>query len=508
MDGMNLYNQAYYEALLNNERETERWKSYRAEHEELKDNLKMYSKELKVDILIPVGSKALIPGQLYHTGEVMASHGSGYFSDCSIEQANRIIDHRISTANEVLRKYGKERDMFTSKVEIPFAEDAFSGQEIIEEYDEAQEEVWRKEHRIRSRESKLREAQERNKSVVSETDQSLMDRLEELELMEELEQEMDSLEIPVETDEQLRKLMSGELKLPTKPRVAHGTKANGIEKLPHEESEKSVVEFETEQVEIETTDDEEESSDESEEEDSSVEFVKLLQDTKAMNKKDKVQAFKNKLNEISTRLQKEGISIDEKVSLCDLRYEVEEALDFLHPSWENSTVDTKEGSVSKKTKSIKFADSDSVKIIDDNVEMEESSVTSNDDSRKTLQLKIVHSPDGGSPAPKDDDQESIGSPADIYRLFEHCLRKELPLSSPVGKKSILKNREMVLAETHMTESQPAIVRKPREKPEIAPVDIMGDVVEHKPETSSQTTVTQPSTIVGQKKVSRFRQQRQ
>ncbi|XP_029726002.1 unconventional prefoldin RPB5 interactor-like protein [Aedes albopictus] len=505
MDGINLYNQAYHEALINNERETDRWNSYRAEHEELKANLKMYGEQLKVDILIPVGSKALIPGQLYHTGEVMASHGSGYFSDCSIEQANRIIDHRISAANEVLRKYEKERELFMNKVEVPFAEDAFSGKEIIEEYDEAREEVWRREHRIRSRESKLREADERSMGTVSESDQALMDRLEELELMEELEQEMDNLEIPVETDEQLRKLMSGDLKLPTKQRVAHGTAENAVVKLPKDVSGKAVEEIDSEQVEIETTDEEEGSSYETDEEDSSAEFLKLLQDTKAMNKKDKLQAFKNKLNEISVRLQKKNIGVDEKVSLCDLRYEVEEALDFLHPSWENETVETKDSSNSKKTKSIKFAETDSVKFIDDNGEVDtESACPDANDSRKTLELKIVHSPDAGCPVVPTGDDSSIGSPVDIYRLFEHCMRKVEPCASPsVGKKSILKNREMVLEETHLTDPQP-IVRKPREKPEVASVDIIGDVVEHKPESVAPLV----SANVGQKKVSRFRQQRQ
>ncbi|XP_065074884.1 unconventional prefoldin RPB5 interactor-like protein [Ochlerotatus camptorhynchus] len=502
MEGINLYNQAYTDALINNELETDRWKSYRAEHEQVKENLQMYRKQLKVDILIPVGSKAFIPGQLYHTGEVMASHGCGYFSDCSAEQANQIIDHRISAANEVLRKYEKEKEMLTNKMEVPFAEDAFGGKEIIEEYDEVREEIWRKEHRIRTRQLKLHEADERRKYRVSESDQDILDRLKDLELMEELEQEIDNLEISVGTDEQLRKLMSGELKLPEKTRVAHniGVKVGETVSMVNIDEE-----AESGQFEVETTD--EDSSEDSDDSDADVtaEFLKLLQDTKSMNKKDKIQAFKNKLNETSSRLRNDAISVGEKVDLCGLRYEVEEALDFLNPAWENTTVEAKKSDVSKKTKSIKFADADIIKIIDDHEDDAKVSANYVEDSNKTLELKIIHSPE--SPvAQHSTNGDDVGSPADIYRLFEHCLYKNEPVVTPVEKKSILKNRDMVLAETHLIETQP-VLRKPRQKPDVMPIDIVGDVVEHKTESDSKTSAI-ISIKPGQKKVSRFRQQRQ
>ncbi|XP_062552176.1 uncharacterized protein LOC134217426 [Armigeres subalbatus] len=502
MDGIDLYNKAYLESLAINQRETERWKSYRAEHEELKENLKMYSKQLKADILIPVGSKAFIPGQLYHTGEVMVSHGSGYFSDCSMEQANQIIAHRIFAANDVLQKYEKERDFFINKVEVPFAEDAFSGKEIIEEYDQTREEVWNREHRIRSKESKLREAKDRDENNAFESDQAIMDRLEELELMEELEQEIDNLDISVETDEQLRRLMNGELKLPTSRRIAHGSGNKAVENVITDMSKKIFEEMDTEPIEVETTDDE--STDESDAEDASIEFMKLLQDTKAMNKRDKLQAFKNKLNDISSRLKKEDISVEEKVLLCDLRYEVEEALDFLDPSWESAIVNAEDKKTSKKAKSIQFAATHSVKFIDDHEEIAKESITSEDYSCKTLELKIVHSP-VVSPVISDDD--SMRSPVDIYRLFEHCMIRTEPVSPPMkGKKSILKNRDMVLAETHLIDCHP-VVKKPRDKTEVLPVDIIGDVVEHKTENFSQSTAPVPANV-SQKKISRFRQQRQ
>ncbi|XP_055538167.1 unconventional prefoldin RPB5 interactor-like protein [Wyeomyia smithii] len=473
---MEVYNKVYIDALAGNEQETNRWTSYREELRQVKENLKFYQSQLKVDILIPIGSKALIPGQLYHTGEVMASHGCGYFSDCSIDQATRIIDHRISNADRMLQKYEREKDLFVSKLEVPFAEDAFGGREIIEEYDEDREKMWREQHRKRVKEHKQQEGKKLRTVQPSESDENVFSRLEELELMEELEQEMERLEVTVENDEQLRQLMSGDLKVNKKKRVAHNSEPD----LANAEN-----------VEIETTEDENSSDGSSySDDDISPEFAKLLQQTKSMDVQKKVDTFRAKLVEINDKLRQGGITVDEKVVLCDLRYEVEESLDFLCPSWE---------STEKPSKKIKFAETDSVKIIEN---PEPQSLK----SKLTLELNVSHSAVHSNESVVKDGKEIV-SPADIYRLFEHCLQKEdSSTASNCKTKSILKNREKVLEEIHLEEAS-VVVKNQREKVSV-PVDIIGEVIEHSSESLRETKVeTVPTKSPAARKVSRFKKQR-
>lgn len=65
-----------------------------------------------MDIMVPIGSKALIPGRLLHTNEVTVCHGSGLFSDCSQQQALDIIQHRKNLCDERLSALEKEKELF------------------------------------------------------------------------------------------------------------------------------------------------------------------------------------------------------------------------------------------------------------------------------------------------------------------------------------------------------------------------------------------------------------
>uniref|UniRef100_A0A1Q3F4U1 Uncharacterized protein n=1 Tax=Culex tarsalis TaxID=7177 RepID=A0A1Q3F4U1_CULTA len=487
---MDLYNKVYTEALLKNTAETARWKQYEQEHQEVKSNLDLYRKQLKVDILIPIGSKAFLPGHLYHTGEVMASHGSGYFSDCSVDQAKMIVDHRLKTAHEMLQKYDRERELFTDKIEVPFVEEAFGGQEIVEEYDDQREQIWREEHRKRIKELKKREALQRQQNKQDGTDREIIEHLEELELMEELEEEISGLNVPVETDDQLRKLMSGEIKLNEKKRIAHDrTSAVGKDRETQHQPCTPVnnASHDDEQCEIETTDEDDDDDDggsSASEDNVSPAFLKLLQVTKSMNKRDKIATFKRELKEIQFKLKQSAITIEEKVDLYDLSYELEEALDFLQPSWDESSENG-----SKKKKVIKFANDVSVKIIDD----EETNTKSN----KTLELKIKHSNECTNHSTPTDENNEIQSPVDIYRLFELCASKELVATPKLETKSILKKRNTPLPEIpheSTTQKRSNIV-----------TDIIGDIVEHKDTNhapnGNKQDLTEP------KKVSRFKQLR-
>lgn len=115
--------------------------------------------------------------------------------------------------------------IFRNKLELPFSKDAFASgsaesQEIIEEYNEEDEAKWREQHRIKVKEQKLREKNQRLSGEETKTDDVLV-MLEEMEIMEELNDELNALNI--EDDETLEKIMNGEINLPQteKNRIAH-----------------------------------------------------------------------------------------------------------------------------------------------------------------------------------------------------------------------------------------------------------------------------------------------
>ncbi|XP_055380285.1 unconventional prefoldin RPB5 interactor-like protein isoform X2 [Condylostylus longicornis] len=170
--------------------------------------------------MVPIGNKALIPGYLTHTNEVFVSHFGKFISKCTSYQAQEICKNRINIADDYLTKLEVERDMFKNNIEIPHIQGAVPGmemQEIIEEYDEEKEKEWREEHKKRARLEKLKERDVTNKE--DKTYENIIMKLEELELLEELETELGELKI--EDDDTLKKLMSGELKVEEKPRVSH-----------------------------------------------------------------------------------------------------------------------------------------------------------------------------------------------------------------------------------------------------------------------------------------------
>ncbi|XP_058124708.1 unconventional prefoldin RPB5 interactor-like protein [Anopheles ziemanni] len=532
MDQQQMYNQAYGDALRTNENETQRWSAYRQEHLDLKENLKMYQKTPRADILIPMGTKALLPGQLYHTGEVLVSHGGGYFTECTSEQARSIADRRVQLADEMLQKYDRERTLYSDKLEVPFINEAFAqgGREIIEPYDEQTEERWRAEHRRRVRETKQREAVDRKKK--DQDDRDLFEKLEEMELLEELENEMEQLDMPEDDDDQLGRLMRGEIRLNSKLRTAHRS-------VPAAENDtidirKPTKESPTEGEQNTTTEDEEngkisdedlvttddESVDGQGEEDISPEFSQLLNETKMLAKEEKIKIFQAKQKDVRKRLYQNSITITEKVDLYQLYEELEEALDFLRAGQETDEAiddeqeeeETKSDQeptanyTEKQRRKISFAEHDEIKLIENWQGLRITDKLPTGNTEKTVFLPIVHSAETLSNEYRNEAQEDeIICPADIFR--KEMERRE----TPVELRSILKNKHFVEKESHSANESfgktgvKRMVKETRMKDTMQD-DILGEIVEHKIEPESTSAVTdlppQPK-----KKVSRFKQQR-
>ncbi|KFB36664.1 AGAP007637-PA-like protein [Anopheles sinensis] len=535
MDQQQIYNQAYGEALRTNANETQRWSAYRQEHLDLKENLRMYQKTPRADILIPMGTKALLPGQLYHTGEVLVSHGGGYFTECSSEQAQTIADRRVKLADEMLQKYDRERTLYSDKLEMPFLNEAFAegGREIIEPYDEQTEERWRAEHRRRVRESKQREAVDRK--AKDQDDRELFEKLEEMELLEELENEMDQLEMPEGNDDQLERLMRGEIRLNSKPRTAHRSvpptesdaicirkpieeRPMGGERITTTKDEKN---GKSSDEEIVTTDDE--SVDGQDEEDISPEFSQLLNDTKTLAKDEKIKIFQTKLKDVRKRLYQNSITITEKVDLYQLYEELEEALDFLRTGQEtDGAIDEEveepksdqeptsnnetEKHTKKQSRKISFAEHDEIKLIENRHSLKVTEKLPSANTERTVFVPIVHSAETLSNEYRDEAQEDeIICPADIFR--KEMERRETPLEI----RSILKNKHFVEKESRSafeSFSKTNVKRPVKEMrtENTMPDDILGEIVEHKMEAESTSAVSE-LTPQPKKKVSRFKQQR-
>uniref|UniRef100_A0A182WIS5 Unconventional prefoldin RPB5 interactor n=1 Tax=Anopheles minimus TaxID=112268 RepID=A0A182WIS5_9DIPT len=520
-----LYNKTYSDALRTNEAETARWTVYRQEHVELKENLRMYQKAPRADIMIPVGTKAFLPGQLYHTGEVMVSHGCGYFSNCSTEQAQSIADRRIQLAEQLLQKYERERSLYSDKLKVPLAGEAFAGeniQEIVEVYDEEVEKLWRQEHRRRVRESKQQEAKERAARMEASqeiSDSELFAKLEEMELLEELENEMDQLELPAgeNDDDQLGRLMRGEIRMNERPRTAHkrmepstGSESvtNSLDGLIATELEKQgttpVAEEGEADEQIETTDDEGDDKADEDDDDITHEFSKLLTETKNYPKKEKIKVFLSKLKDVRQRLYQNSIDIVQKVDLYQFHDELEEALDFLLPSKEpgedqSAAVAEKANQHgSDKSKKVKFAEQEQIKIITNRHGQYTDEEESLNHSKTTLFLPIVHSPEYYS----SDSKQEIVSPGDIYRKFlaEEASLKQLQFSN---LKPILKNQK-----TNQPRPERRVEQASDKKESTIPMpDLVGEIVEHTNVAVATEAEIQPVQPQQKRKVSRFKQQR-
>ncbi|KAL7735451.1 hypothetical protein ACLKA6_019562 [Drosophila palustris] len=197
------------QALDKNADETERWQAYKADNETAIKNLDMFSKQLTVEVMVPIGKKALMPGQLIHTNELLVGHYQGYFSACSAHKAKEICQHRLGLAAEHLKKLEVEAEMWQNKLEKPLLEGALpnAGEiEIVEDYEEEAHNKWLKQHK----ESVRKQKQEERIQRESQSDEKgILKELEERELLEELGLDPDNL-----SEQAISKLLKDQLQIP------------------------------------------------------------------------------------------------------------------------------------------------------------------------------------------------------------------------------------------------------------------------------------------------------
>lgn len=99
------------QALDRNAAETVRWTNYKEQHEGARANIEEFTKSLEVDIMVPIGSKALMPGRLYHTNEIVVSHSQTYYSKCTAHKALEICQNRLNVAESRLKALDVEANL-------------------------------------------------------------------------------------------------------------------------------------------------------------------------------------------------------------------------------------------------------------------------------------------------------------------------------------------------------------------------------------------------------------
>lgn len=92
--------------------ERNRWLQYQTDHEKAGENLREFQKSFRKDILVPIGSKALMPGTLYHTNEIFVGMYRGLFVKCSADKAMAVCQHRLNEAHKRLDALDVEYRMY------------------------------------------------------------------------------------------------------------------------------------------------------------------------------------------------------------------------------------------------------------------------------------------------------------------------------------------------------------------------------------------------------------
>uniref|UniRef100_A0A8D8LH29 Unconventional prefoldin RPB5 interactor n=1 Tax=Cacopsylla melanoneura TaxID=428564 RepID=A0A8D8LH29_9HEMI len=172
------------QALEINESSVSTWMGYKTDLEDVKKNLINYSEKLTVPIMIPLCSKAMIPGKLVHTNQVLVGLGDNWFSKVSTKHAVENCDRRIQFCTDMIKKYEKEKNILDSRLKIPAADE---GKEIIEPYNEEKMAKWREEHRESEKKYHKEKKKDEQQAQASVAEEELWRKLDELELQEELE---------------------------------------------------------------------------------------------------------------------------------------------------------------------------------------------------------------------------------------------------------------------------------------------------------------------------------
>lgn len=380
-----------------------------------------------------------------------------------------------------------------NKLDLP--EDVFESsndKEIIEEYDEEAEAAWRRRHTESVRKLKQAEAEKRMNEAIADVD---VDRiLENYEMVEELAEELDNLEINY--DDKLKKVMSGELKIPeSKKRIAHSEP---------ELASVAVVN----------------SSGDSSHNGDPPPYKRFREinnnDLIAQNNQeivDLLKTYRCKIKEVLKNAKRnDDRNMNLFLDLIELKDEIEDDIrkindeeysdDDEQDSEDEETVSIEIKPIESKQedtkRKVRFSKSlEDVKLFDSKPELYDNTQP---ESSNTIQIHFKHSDAKFSPHQcADNADDRIAHPGELRKLLIHSNST----ASPAPRKSILKHSNGLKSPESPT------VEVTVKKIFHSDFQIMGDVVEHSKQQSNlqEEVVHVASNDDAPKKVSRFKQMR-
>ncbi|GFS48512.1 unconventional prefoldin RPB5 interactor [Trichonephila inaurata madagascariensis] len=147
------------------------WEKFKADYEALKQQLQTLPDAVSYDITVPFGSNAFTMGKMVHTNEVMVLLGDNWFAEVSAKQAAVIAERRIKHCVKMLEDLEKEKVQYHNWMnyidEVSVNEGLI---EIVEKYDDEQEQKWREQHAKNMKAYRQQLAKERKNSGESTSD--------------------------------------------------------------------------------------------------------------------------------------------------------------------------------------------------------------------------------------------------------------------------------------------------------------------------------------------------
>merc|ERR1711915_848844 len=153
----------------------------------LQKKLSSLSDSMTHKVMVPFTSKAFMPGKLVHTNEILVLLGDNWFIETSSKRAADIAGRRIEQCDKMLQKIEDEVKLiegWQNRTDA-FGKESEECVDIREEYEEEKEKQWKNRHK----ENVKKEKESVNTKIVD--NESLWNRLEELEVQEALERECD-----------------------------------------------------------------------------------------------------------------------------------------------------------------------------------------------------------------------------------------------------------------------------------------------------------------------------
>ena len=175
------------------------------EYSALIDKLETLSQQTQHKVMVPMTSKAFMPGSLVHTNEILVLLGDNWFVETSAQKAAAIARRRVKACGEILDNLQKEYELVEGwkKQAGDLLKEKDDYIDIIEDYDPEAEMQWRE----RNKENKKRE---RKEAEDNKSDEDLLRRLEELEIEEALEEQLEAGEDDEDSDEYESEITSEE----------------------------------------------------------------------------------------------------------------------------------------------------------------------------------------------------------------------------------------------------------------------------------------------------------